>query len=75
MALEKPVVIKTISMKEAQKIAQEEYDIQVSLQTIHLWVSKKHLGHQPSGNGGHWRVFEQKFRDHISGRKEFVKED
>lgn len=67
--------VKTITMKEAHRIAVEEYGVDVSLQTIHLWVTKKHLGHQPSGNGGHWRVFEDKFRAHVSGKKELERED
>ena len=67
--------IKTITMKEAQEIARKEYGIHVSIQTLNNWITKKHLGHQPLGIGGRWRVFEEKFREHISGNKEFFKED
>lgn len=74
MPQEAQVKVKTVTMKEAQEIALNEYGIEVSIQTINNWVTKKHLGHQPSGSGGHWRVFEEKFRKHISGEKQFTKE-
>jgi hypothetical protein len=67
---QKVIPAKTITMQEARTIAREEFGITVSIQTIHKWVDKKKLGFQPSGNCGHWRVFEDKFREHISGNKE-----
>jgi len=65
---------KTISMQEARSLALELLGYNVSIQTIHKWVTKKSLGFQPSGPGGHYRVFEDKFRKHISGDKERNKE-
>ena len=69
-----PEPVKLINMHQAHAIA-KEYGVEVSLQTIHLWVAKKHLGFQPSGHGGHWRIFEEKFRVHVSGINALNRED
>ncbi len=57
----------TISVKQAQRIARE-YGKDVSIVTIIVWVEKHGLGHQPGGEGGRWYIFEDKFRDWVSGK-------
>ena len=65
--------IKTITIKQAQTIA-KQYNKNVSIVTIIKWVDTFKLGHQPGGNGGRWHVFEDKFRDWVSGKNVYSKE-
>ena len=42
--------------------------ITTTLATLLTWVDKHKLGFQPSGNGGHWYIFRNKFDAFITGQ-------